>query len=309
MKKITMRDTFWNRVYDIAREDKNVIVVAADMGAPALDKFRRDFTNQFINTGIAEQNAMLVSTGLAMAGKKVFVYAIAPFITMRCYEQIRIYPAGMDLPITIVGVGAGICYEESGPTHHAVEDITILRGLPNMEIFSASDNNMTARFADLAYKSKHPNYVRLDRIVLPNIYDEKEEFTQGLGILRALGDVNILSTGCMINTAMKVSDSLAKEGIKVGVIDAYKIPLNQDLFVNMVNNTKSLITLEEHSLAGGLGSHICELVMDAGLNVRVKRIGFDFSKKYSYDYGGRSVVHPLYGLDAESVKKTVKDLI
>lgn len=176
MKMLTMRDTFWNRVYDLAKEDKYVIVVSADMGAPALDKFRRDFTHQYVNAGIAEQNAMLISTGLALAGKKVFVYAIAPFITMRCYEQIRIYPAGMDLPVTIVGVGAGICYEESGPTHHSVEDISIMRCLPNMQIFSASDNNMTAKFADMAYESKHPCYVRLDRIVLPNIYDEKETF-------------------------------------------------------------------------------------------------------------------------------------
>ena len=126
MKKITMRDTFWNRVYELAKEDKDVIVVAADMGAPALDKFRTDLTNQFVNAGIAEQNAMLISTGLALAGKKVFVYAIAPFITMRCYEQIRNYPAGMDLPVTVVGVGAGFSYEDSGPTHHSIEDITIL---------------------------------------------------------------------------------------------------------------------------------------------------------------------------------------
>ena len=309
MKKLTMRDTFWNRVYELAKEDKDIIVVAADMGAPALDKFRRDFTNQFVNAGIAEQNAMLISTGLAMAGKKVFVYAIAPFITMRCYEQIRIYPAGMNLPITIVGVGAGICYEESGPTHHAVEDISILRCLPNMKIFSASDNNMTSKFADLSYNRKGPTYVRLDRIVLPNIYEENIDFTSGLGVLRELGEINILSTGCMIKTALEVSDRLKEKGVKVGVLDAYNIPIENELFVKTVKNTKKMVTLEEHNLAGGLGSHICELILDNELDIKVKRLGFDFSKNYCYAYGGRSIVHPLYGLDTDNVLKTVEGMI
>ena len=238
MNKITMRDTFWNRVYGLAKEDKNVIVIAADMGAPSLDKFRVDFANQFINAGIAEQNAMLVATGLAMTGKKCFVYAIAPFITLRCYEQVRNYPAGMDLPITVVGVGAGICYEDSGPTHHSVEDITLFRCLPNMQIFNASDNNMTAKFADMAYQSKHPNYVRLDRIVLPNIYDENYDFSSGLGVLRDVSDINILSTGNTIQTALEVSDSLKNEGINVGVIDAYKIPIDYDVFSKTVQGAK-----------------------------------------------------------------------
>ena len=309
MKKITMRDTFWNRVYDLAKEDKNVIVVAADMGAPALDKFRKDFTNQFVYAGIAEQNAILISTGLALTGKKVFAYAIAPFITLRCYEQIRNYPAGMDLPITIVGVGAGICYEDSGPTHHAVEDISVLRCLPNMQIFSASDNNMTAKFADMAYESKHPNYVRLDRIVLPNIYEEGYDFQSGLGVLREVSDINILSTGNMIQTALKVSDQLKQEGINVGVIDAYKIPVDYETFKAVTKGTKKIITLEEHTLPGGLGSQICEIIADCGLSIQIKRLGFDFRKKYCYVYGGREVVHPVYGLDSESVKQAVKDMI
>ena len=309
MKKITMRDTFWNRVYELAKEDKDVIVVAADMGAPSLDKFRTDLTSQFVNTGIAEQNAMLISTGLALAGKKVFVYAIAPFITMRCYEQIRNYPAGMDLPITIVGVGAGFGYDDSGPTHHSVEDITILRCLPNMQIFSASDNNMTAKFADMAYASKHPNYVRLDRIVLPNIYDEGHDFSAGLEVLRGVNDVNILSTGNMIQTALEVSDKLKQEGINVGVIDAYRIPIDYEVFKNTVDGAKKIITLEEHTLSGGLGSQVCEMIFDMDLDIKVKRLGLDFSQKYCYTYGGRGVVHTVYGLDADSVQKLIKEMI
>lgn len=299
--QITMRDTFWNRVYELAKKDRDVIVIAADMGAPALDKFRRDLPGQFINAGIAEQNAMLIATGLALKNKKVYVYAIAPFITMRCYEQIRIYPAGMCLPVTIVGVGAGVCYEESGPTHHAVEDISLLRILPNMKIYSASDNNMTEKFADLTYEEKSPNYVRLDRIVLPNIYPAGTDFSRGLGILRPVSDITIMATGCMINTALKVSECLGKKGIHIGVVDAYNIPVKIDLFQEMAKSIKTLYTLEEHTLPGGLGSQICELIMDYDLPVKIRRMGFDFSKEYCYTYGGRKEIHPQYGMDVESI--------
>lgn len=304
--QITMRDTFWNRIYELAKEDKDIIVIAADMGAPALDKFRIELPGQFVNVGIAEQNAMLVATGLALKGKKVYVYAIAPFITMRCYEQIRIYPAGMNLPITIVGVGAGVCYEESGPTHHAVEDISILRILPNMKIYSACDNNMTKKFADLTYKEKSPNYVRLDRISLPNIYPEGTDFSDGIGILRPIADIVIVATGCMIKTALEVSDVLKEKGIHVGVIDAYNIPVDVEKFINATKGVRMLYTLEEHTLPGGLGSQICEIVMDYDMGMKVRRLGFDFSRRYCYTYGGRQQIHLEYGLDTASICEKIQ---
>ncbi|MCI8490139.1 MAG: 1-deoxy-D-xylulose-5-phosphate synthase [Lachnospiraceae bacterium] len=308
-KQITMRDTFWNRIYELAKVDKDIIVIAADMGAPALDKFRIDLPGQFVNAGIAEQNAMLVATGLALKGKKVYVYAIAPFITMRCYEQIRIYPAGMNLPITIVGVGAGVCYEESGPTHHAVEDISILRILPNMKIYSACDNNMTKMFADLTYSEKSPNYVRLDRIILPNIYPEGSDFSEGIGVLRPVSGITVMATGCMIKTALEVSDILKKKGVNIGVLDAYNIPVDAEKFINMTKHVKILYTLEEHTLPGGFGSQICEIVVDHDLDMKVRRLGFDFSRNYCYTYGGRQYIHPEYGLDAANIcAKIEKDL-
>ena len=127
-----MRDALFNRLYEIAKNDKDVVIVSADMGAPALDRFRRDLSNQFINTGIAEQNTILVSAGLTLGNKKVFAYAIAPFITLRCYEQIKIELAAMNIPVTLIGVGAGFSYDDSGPTHHTLEDLSIMRVLPNI---------------------------------------------------------------------------------------------------------------------------------------------------------------------------------
>lgn len=127
-------------------------------------------------------------------------------------------------------------------------------------------------------------------------------------LLRELGSVNILSTGCMTKTALEVSDRLKEENAQIGVIDAYKLPLAQSAFIDTIKDTKKLVTLEEHTLAGGLGSHICEMLMDANVNVAVKRVGFDFSRNYCYAYGGRETVHPIYGMDAESLGNLIKEL-
>ena len=172
-KNISMRDALWNRIYEIAKNDSDVVIVSADNGAPALDKFRKDLKGQFINTGIAEANTVLVATGLALGGKKVFAYAIAPFITLRCYEQIKIELAAMNIPVTLVGVGAGFSYDDSGPTHHTIEDLSIMRILPNMTVNNISDSVMAAAFADISCKMTSPNYLRLDRKILPNMFRGK----------------------------------------------------------------------------------------------------------------------------------------
>jgi transketolase len=159
----TMRDSFFDTLYKIARRDPDVMLVDADMGAPSLDKFRRDMPAQFVNVGIAEQNAISVAAGLTLGGKKAFAYAIAPFITLRCYEQIKVNMCSMKIPVACVGVGAGFSYEDSGPTHHTTEDIAIMRALPNMTIFNVSDNIMASACAKIAYEYESPLYVRLDR--------------------------------------------------------------------------------------------------------------------------------------------------
>jgi len=172
MENISMRDAFFDQLYKIAKENRDVVIVSADMGAPSLDKFRRDLGMQFFNVGIAEQSMVTVATGLALEGKKVFIYAIMPFATLRCYEPIKVNLSLMNLPVTIVGVGAGFSYDDSGPTHHATEDITVMRVLPNMTILNSSDSVMAAKLAEMSCQMSSPNYVRLDREALPPIYHQ-----------------------------------------------------------------------------------------------------------------------------------------
>ena len=170
MSNMSQRDAFWTRIFEIAKKDHNVVVISADMGAPALDNYRKKLPSQFVNVGIAEQNAILIAAGLCMTGKKVFVYAIAPFLVLRCLEQTRVLNAVMNNPITLVGVGAGFGYEDSGPTHHITEDIAIMRAMPRIEICSITDSVMASAFADISYNMKTTNYVRLDRLLFPDVY-------------------------------------------------------------------------------------------------------------------------------------------
>ncbi|MFC2001752.1 transketolase family protein, partial [Chloroflexota bacterium] len=191
MENISMRDAFFDKLYEIAIKDRNLIIVSADMGAPSLDIFRRDLGSQFINVGIAEENMITVATGLALEGKKVFTYAMTPFASSRCYEMTKVDLSLMNIPVTIVSVGAGFSYDDSGPTHHCTEDIAIMRVLPNMTILNSSDSAMAAIFAEMSCTISGPSFIRLDREILPLIYGQAHNFSDGLTNLKVGKDIYI----------------------------------------------------------------------------------------------------------------------
>lgn len=301
-----MRDAFFDKLYELARKDPNIVLIDADMGAPSLDKWRRDMPAQFVNVGIAEQNAITIACGLALGGKIPFAYAIAPFITLRCYEQIKVDICAMKLPVTCVGVGAGFSYEDSGPTHHTTEDIAIMRALPNMTIINVTDNVMATKCAEVSVKSKIPMYVRLDREPLPDIYNKNETFTDGCTCLRKGKDICIIATGNMVHKALKVADLLKKQKIEAAVIDLYRLkPVNKNLVMKYMGQSKKIVTIEEHLIDGGLGSIIAEIIADNNVNQPLKRLAIP--DKYCYTYGGREEIRRAVGLDTETVVKNIKD--
>lgn len=300
----TMRDSFFDKLYEIARKDPNVVLVDADMGAPSLDKFRKDMPSQFINVGIAEMNAITVASGLALGGKNAFAYAIAPFITLHCYEQVKIDMCAMNIPVTTIGVGAGFSYEDSGPTHHTTEDIAAMRVLPNISILNITDNIMASKSAEIAYKSKSPLYVRLDREPLENIYSEKDKFEDGVSCLRNGSDVCIVATGNMVHKALDVARTLKKRSVDAAVIDLYRLkPVNVKLLLKYMKQSQKIVTLEEHLIHGGLGSIVSEVVTDNSVNLPLKRLAIP--DKYCYTYGGREAIRKTIGLDTNSVVKTI----
>ncbi len=300
-KTISMRDAFFMQLHDIAKNDREVIIISGDMGAPALDKFRMDFGNRFINIGIAEHNMVAVATGLAKEGKKVYTYAIAPFVTSRCYEFAKIDASLMKIPLKFVGVGAGFGYEDSGPTHHTTEDISIMRVLPNFEIFSPADSIIAAKCAPYVNDSKNPSYIRLDRQLMPQIYNQNYDIERGFEELIPGKEIAIVSTGKMVHSALKVSEKLQN---RAGVIDLYRIKPLAEEFVQTLTKYKKIITLEEHLLAGGLGSLIAETICDNQLDIKIKRMGID--DKYLYLYG-RDTLHKAAGIDEQSIECAVRN--
>lgn len=304
MKTLSMRDAFFDRLYELARRDSRILVVSADMGAPSLDKFRRDLPSQFVNVGIAENHMVALAAGLALSGLKVFTYAIMPFATARPFEMIKVDFSLMDLPVTTVGVGAGFSYHDSGPTHHATEDVSFMRVLPRMTIFNTSDSVMAGALAEMACETSGPSYVRLDREILPPLYPPQTDFSPGLAVLKEGGDLYLLATGNMVHRALEAAGRLAAWGIDAGVIDLYRLkPVPAGLLLQALGTVQGVITLEEHLLAGGLGSIVAELLADHGSALPLKRIGIP--EGYYYAYGGRENIQRLCGLDCASILKTV----
>lgn len=305
MKQQAMRDAFWDEIYELAKKDKDIVIVSADFGAPSLDKFRRDFPEQYINTGISEQNAILLATGLALEGKKPIAYAITQFITLRCFEQIRIYPCGMNLPVTIVGVGAGACYWESGYTHHSLEQLSIMRTLPNLEIINCSSQRMASEVADYIVQGTGPKYVQLDREVISRIHTVSVDFKTGFKRLSKKSHNLVIATGNMVNEALKIQSEVEEV---YDVLDVYKMPLEKSAFRKELDGIKKIITLEENTRNGGMGSYILEMLSDDMATIPIMRMGLDTDGgcEPSYNYAGRESIRKGYGLGREDIKAMIQ---
>lgn len=307
VSNIDIRDAFFDEVYKIASKDSNVIFLTADMGAFSLSRFKQDLSSQYINVGVAEQNLVSIAAGLALGGKKVFIYTIASFITQRCYEQIKIDLCCMRLPVTIIGSGPGITYSSDGPTHHAIQDVAIMRALPEMTILNPSDPVSATAAARISYKNDGPVYVRIDKGKLPLLYDNKKDFSDGLALLKTGRDLMIIATGIMVHQAFKVADELAKHSIDAGIIDLYRIkPINEELLLSVIEKSNRIVTLEEHSIIGGIGSAVSEVLIDNGKAIPMKRIAI--ADKNCVGYGDRDWMHSLYGIDVQTVCRLILDL-
>ncbi len=302
-----MRDTFFNSLYNLARQDKNIILITADTGAICHNEFKQKLSAQYINIGIAEQNMVGVAAGFAMSEKAVFIYAIVPFVTMRCYEQIRIDLCCMNLPVTIVGIGAGFDYSTLGPTHHGYEDIALMSLLPNMIVYSPSDSLMAGFMVKACYEQPGPKYVRLDREGIPLIYKDAKQIDikKGFTVLKEGSDGYIIGTGRMVLTALKAAKELSSSSLRLGVIDLFRIkPLNKAMIWQIIKNSKFLITLEEHFVNGGIGSIFAQFLIENNASTPFKAIGLD--NAFCRKYGTREYLHRLNNIDKDSIVKSLK---
>ncbi len=314
-EKKAMRDVFIEQIYHRMREDGNIFFLCADFGSPKLDIIREEFKDRFINVGIAEQNLINVSTGLALEGYTVYAYAIAPFLTMRAYEQIRVnlslHAQLKEINVNLIGVGAGLSYDVSGPTHHCLEDISIMRTLPNIMVFSPSDWVLAQQFADYSIRVKKPKYIRFDGKPLAQIYENIDDVTleKGFCEIKKCSEICLVSTGYMTHRALNAANMLAEDDIDVGVIDAFLLkPMNEDEFFETVKRYKCVITLEEAFInKGGLDSLVSCVMDSKNSNIKLKRMGF--KDAYVFEIGSRDYLHKLNNLDEESIIKIIKEIL
>ncbi len=300
-----MRDAFFNALFEFYKKDPEVVFITADNGAPTLDQFYQQRPDQYFQVGIAEQQLIGMACGMALEGKKVYTYAIAPFVTTRCYEQNKIDICAMNLPICNIGVGAGYAYDIMGPTHHTVEDLTIMRALPNMTVHSPADSYCAEALAEISYRNPGPQYVRFDRAGVPEIYGEgNHKFADGVLLTCPGGPVALVATGIMVHQAQKVATELAEAGVKARVIDVCRIkPLNTERLFEYLKGVKRVVSMEEHLLTGGLGSLLAETFSDNDMRLPLLRIGQN--DRYVFDMGGREVIWEKHGLDVVSMTQRI----
>ncbi len=304
-----IRDAFFDELYTVAKNDSRVLLLTADMGAYSLIRFKKDLERQYMNVGIAEQGMVSIAAGLALGGKAVFIYTIIPFATLRCYEQIKIDLCCMNLPVTIVGVGPGLGYGSDGPTHHATQDIAVMRALPEMTILNPSDPVTTGMTVRFAYEAPGPKYVRIERGKFPAIHSKKDiVFSDGLAELRKGNDLTIIATGIMVHRALKIADELDSRHLSTGVVDLYRIkPLNAERLLGIIDRSKHIVTLEENSIVGGIGSAVSEVLNDSGKKGLLKRLAIP--DKHCIESGDRERLHALYNLDTPGIVKAISDWV
>ena len=260
-----MRNAFAEQIYETAHLNDNVILLAGDIGNRVFDKFKDTFPERFYNCGISEQNMTSVATGLAMSGLNPVTYTIAPFNTIRCLEQIRTGVAYHNAPVVIVGVGAGLAYAELGPSHHSCEDISLVRTIPNMTVICPADSWEVKASLKASIASNQPTYIRIGKKGEQVIHKQEiKNFKIGKPIKLQSGiDICILSTGNILPEVITASKILNSKNIKPAIYSFHTIkPLNTNFLKSVFKKFHTVVTVEEHSIIGGLGSSVSELMIE-----------------------------------------------
>jgi len=306
---ISTREAYGEALKELASSDPNIVVLDADVSKSTMScKFKEVAPDRFINMGIAEQDMIGTAAGIATCGKQVFASSFAIFATGRCYDQIRNTVAYSKLNVKVIGTHAGLTVGEDGPSHQALEDIALMRVIPNMRVFCPADEIETREVIKYISKTDGPFYVRLSRGKSPKIYNSMEyEFDPVKGkVLEEGKDVSLIATGIILNEVLKAAEILRENGINSEVIAINSIkPIDSDLIVSTAKKTKRVVTIEEHSIIGGLGSAVCEVLSEKH-PTKMLRIGVNdqFGKS-----GKAEDVMKLYELDPESIARKVKNFI
>jgi len=304
-----MRNAFIKALTILAEKDPRITFITGDLGFGVIEDFQNRFPDQFVNAGVAEQNMTGLAAGLALSGKIVFTYSIGNFPTLRCLEQIRNDICYHNLNVKIVTVGGGFSYGALGSTHHATEDLAILRALPNMTVIAPGDPVEAALATEAAAKHPGPCYLRLARAGDPVVHASPPPFKIGKAILMNEGkDLTLISTGGLLPLAMTASKLLQEHGLSTRVLSMPTLkPLDEDAVLRAGRETPVVITLEDHSILGGLGGAVAEVLLEGkGPKPVFKRIGI--RDTFATCIGDQEYLRKAHGLDVESIVQTILSL-
>ena len=304
-----MRDTFVKTLLEIAKKDKNVYIVTGDLGFGVLKPFWTELPEQIINAGIAEQNMTSVAAGLALEGKTVFTYSIGNFPTFRCIEQIRNDCAYHDANVKVVCVGGGFVYGSLGMSHHATEDLAVMRALPNVTVVAPGDKVEAVEATKAVYEKQGTCYLRLGRGGEKVIHEDGiDNFEIGKAIKVKDGKkVAIFSTGGILDEVDEAVKSLESEGINPSVYSFHTVkPIDKETILSVSENFDTIVTIEEHNLSGGFGSAVAEVLAEKdGKKAKLTRIALD--DKYSCIVGSQKYLRNAYSINAQEIVKRVKE--
>ncbi|MEA1960904.1 MAG: transketolase family protein [Bacillota bacterium] len=308
MEKQATREAYGKALAELGKQHANVVVLDADLSkSTKTADFAKAFPDRFINAGIAEQNMIGMSAGLAASGKVVYASSFAIFATGRAFEQVRNSLAYARLNVKVCATHSGITVGEDGGSHQSVEDIALMRAIPNMCVVVPSDGVTTQKAVFDLYDREGPAYLRLGRPSVPIIYKDDIDFAIGKGIeLRDGNDATLIACGIMVSKCMEAAEKLAQEGIQVSVVDMHTIkPLDEDLIIKKAVQTGAILTIEEHNVLGGLGGAVCEVVCEK-CPVPVHRMGINDVFGQS---GKPDELLQHYGLTIENIIQNIHDLL
>lgn len=311
MNTITNRQAICDALMKAAETDEDIVVTCSDSrGSASLAPFADTYPKQFVEMGIAEQNLVTVSAGMAACGKKVFAASPASFLSTRSYEQAKVDVAYSNTNVTLIGISGGVSYGALGMTHHSCQDIAAMAALPGMRVYLPSDRFQTTKLMEALLLDKDPAYVRVSRSATEDVYDENMEFTLNKANKILAGkeavDATIITCGELVPYAVEAAKALAEEGISVDVIDMYCIkPLDEEAVLAAAEKSKVLITAEEHAPQGGLGSLVCQLICEKH-PMRVVQRSLPDGHIIS---GNNKEIFAYYGLDDLGLAKTVKEAL
>lgn len=303
-----MRNASTQMVYNLAKRDRNVMALTADNSNEIYDKIKREMPGQYIDYGIAEENMVASAAGLASCGKIPFLYTITNFMSMHAFEFIRNDVCVANQNVKFLGRSSGLVSSSMGATHQGTEEVALLRTLPNMLVITPATPIEAREATRFAYHHRGSVYIRLEGFNEPELYGEDYQFSVGRGyVLRDGRDITVISMGSVVNEALRAAEKLESDGINVRVINMPMVkPIDCDLIITAAKETGHIITLEEHSIHGGLGSAVAEVLAECGMAVSFCRMGLDGCAK---GCGNREAMREINGLASENVIEKVREML